>query len=591
MSSSPRSSSRTLLVAVFFAAVACDLLMGWRSWAAVASGALFDPDSYVRLIRIRDGLAHGGFGYMLPGDAAGAGTEIYWSHLLDLVILLLAAPLRLFLDSAAALHWAGVATGPLSVGLLAASVTWAVRPLAATGWRWTAPLMTVLAPGVIGYGALGVIHYHVPMAAIDVLTVGCAGRAAVGDGRAAALAGLCAAFGIWLSPESVPFALMAFAALVLAWAARPSDARVTVAPARFGLAMLGVTACALATDPPMRGIFAVEFDRISIAYLALAVLIAATGAGLAGLDRIDWRTRRRTLAGLLVSAAAGGAWLALFPAVLSGTGALMSPEQARAFFDSIVEMAPITDVSIMFLYLFAPALAVVFMAFSALRSRSLLRAYAALCALVLVLLGREHVRFAIYAQVMAAMTLPVALTEFGTALARRPPLAAALARVGGFALFLLVPLVPAELGWTADTALARAAAPDSCSLRDAIPLLAPYAGEVVLTSPNDVPELLYRTRVRTVGSLYHRGIAGFMRLRAAWRARPADEVPLEVLASGASYILICPSPHRSVLLAGLPQDTLLDRLDRGDVPSWLGRVDGFDDGTYRLYRIARPTSH
>ena len=38
--------------------------------------------------------------------------------------------------------------------------------------------------------------------------------------------------------------------------------------------------------------------------------------------------------------------------------------------------------------------------------------------------------------------------------------------------------------------------------RDAIPLLAPHAGAVVLADVSDTPELLYKTDVRTVGSLY-----------------------------------------------------------------------------------------
>ena len=56
-------------------------------------------------------------------------------------------------------------------------------------------------------------------------------------------------------------------------------------------------------------------------------------------------------------------------------------------------------------------------------------------------------------------------------------------------------------------------------------MLAPHAGQVVLTDVNKSPELQYRSEIVTVGSLYHRNPAGFMRLRAAWRSQDAEAVP------------------------------------------------------------------
>ena len=588
MSSAECRPLRNLLLVCFCAAVAVDVLAGAPSWRALANGTLTDPDSYVRLIRIRDGLEHGGYGYMLPGDAGGAGTEIYWSHLLDFMILSCAAPLRLVLGPAAALYWGGVATGPISVGLLAAAGAWAVAPLAAPGRLWLAPLMIVLSTSVRAFGALGVVHYHIPMAILDVLAIGFAGRAAVGaGGRAAGLAGLFAALGIWLSPESLPFAAIAFGALVLAWTASAGERYVAVAPIQFGLAFLAAIAFALLIDPPLRGYRSVEFDRISIAYLVFALLVAGAGTVLQAVHGLGWQVRPRAATGLLAAGLAGAAWPALFPAVLSGTRALTPGMGPQGFFDGIAEMAPVSDTALLFLLLFAPLTATAFLAWSALHRRSLMRAYAALCGLALIVLGQRHVRLTLYPEVMAALALPVILTECTGLLADRPRLAA-LARAICLALFLLVPSGAVLLG--PGLPQARAAGSGGCSLAGIAPLLAPYAGQVLLTSPSDVPELLYRTRVRTVGSLYHRGIRDFMRLRAAWRSRPTAGMPPEVLASGAAYILICPSPYRLALVADLPEDTLLDRLNRGDVPAWLVKLDGIEAGGYRLYRIAAPAS-
>ena len=80
-----------------------------------------------------------------------------------------------------------------------------------------------------------------------------------------------------------------------------------------------------------------------------------------------------------------------------------------------------------------------------------------------------------------------------------------------------------------------------------------------------------------------------MRLRAAWRSGPSDTVPEAVRATGATLVLACPLPGpyagRSSLVADLPPETLLDRLNRGEVPSWLKEVARDRASGHVLYRI------
>jgi len=85
-----------------------------------------------------------------------------------------------------------------------------------------------------------------------------------------------------------------------------------------------------------------------------------------------------------------------------------------------------------------------------------------------------------------------------------------------------------------------------------------------------VPELLYRTPIRTVGSLYHRNAVAYLRLRDAWDSPPSDTVPAAVRATEAAYILICPS--RAPPPAPGPADTLWDRLRADRSPPWLTRA-------------------
>ena len=73
---------------------------------------------------------------------------------------------------------------------------------------------------------------------------------------------------------------------------------------------------------------------------------------------------------------------------------------------------------------------------------------------------------------------------------------------------------------------------------------------MVLADVNDGPELPYRSRIAIVGSLYHPNIAGYMRLRADWRARNLAELPPELVATAARASLICPHHARSAMLDG-----------------------------------------
>jgi hypothetical protein len=149
--------------------------------------------------------------------------------------------------------------------------------------------------------------------------------------------------------------------------------------------------------------------------------------------------------------------------------------------------------------------------------------------------------------------------------------------------FLQVPLAPLLLATSTPPAASDIA---SCDGAAAARLLAPAAGAVVLTDVNLVPELLYRTRILTVGSLYHRNAAAFMRLRAAMRAEPGDAVPEAVQATRARFVLACRGGPRSSLVQDLPKITLWDALIAGTPPAWLTEVAKDTQSGFVLYRVA-----
>jgi hypothetical protein len=155
------------------------------------------------------------------------------------------------------------------------------------------------------------------------------------------------------------------------------------------------------------------------------------------------------------------------------------------------------------------------------------------------------------------------------------------------AAFIALPPVSDALALSPAALAAEHPAGKSCSVSHLAGMLAPYAGQVVLANVNDTPELLYRTRILTVGSLYHRGMTAFLRLRAAWRSGPSPTEPAAVAATQASLVLFCPFQNRPLLLQGRPHDTLADRLNSGSVPPWLRLVATDATSGNQLYRVVR----
>ncbi len=572
---------------VLLAVVVADLAFGWRQIDQVWRGELTDPDSYMLLVRMREALSNGHwFGSVVSRDASGHGVVLYWSHLFDAMILLLYAPLRLILPPDGALYWAGAAMAPLSMGLLGIIVMWAPAPLALPQWRWAGLLFTIIAESAWdGYGNFGYVTHHVLLIAAVATTIGFSGRAAVGDTTAGLGAGTAAALGIWLSPETAPFSLLALGAIGVGWAAGRGDTGAAMAACGSALAVL--IGLGFALDPPYGGYGVVELDRLSMVFVWLAVIICASAWCLRGAERWLRSAPARALALLLAAGGGAATWLTLFPAFLHGLGGIVTKSQGDAFFSYIGEMQPVATFGGVSLHLLGPALATLAAAVFAADARGTpgdrramaLWTYCSVCGVVAIAIGVWHVRFTGYAKLGAALLLPIILSRMAPSKHLLRPLV--------LAVFLLLPPLPYQLGLLSPTEAERVRERRTstlCSVRLLAPLLSSYAGKVVLANVNDTPELLWRSPVLTVGSLYHSGIEAFMRLRAAWRADDLADVPSALRTAGVEYLLICPGERRSAVVAGAA-GTLWDRVHAGDPPSWLTRVDIEGGSGFILYRV------
>jgi hypothetical protein len=552
------------------------VISGYITLPALLGGELFNPDSYMRLVRIEEGLRTGHIGHVVANDGSGAGTVLHWSHLLDSLLVLMAAPLEPLLGWHRALFIAAAISGPVSVGLLGLALGWAAAPLADRRWLWAASLATGLMAPVINYGHLGEAHHHVLMAAALALMLGWIGRAVQRQANAGWRAGVVAAAAIWLTPETMPLLLAAFGLLMISWLKQPADRKLAQTIGECGIAFAVVLALAFAVDPPPE-MMAVQIDRLSIVYVGLGAAVCVAGSIVVALARSSLSDASRCWLGIALTSLPLLAWAALFPAVLRGPDGLMDAASAQALMDDIAEMQAVHDFSQATLFLLPGTTAVVYAAIRAVRTRSLNWGYGAVIGLACVGLGAWHIRFATYPACLAAALLPIVLTD-ASRLSR--PAVRPVARIAAWLVFVFLPFVLGLL-----ISHPAAAAGRVCRVADAVPLLAPHAGAIVLSSPNDVPELLYRTEIKTVGSFYHRNVSAYLRLRAAWRSLPSSTEPEAVRETGADFILVCPGAP-TLRFADEPHgDTLWQRLSAGKVPPWLEESARGLGGAPVLYRV------
>jgi hypothetical protein len=236
-----------MLIAAVIAGVSETLL----GYSIIRQRGLLDPDNYMRIVRIRDGLKAGWFTHIVAADNGGAGTIVYWSHVIDAAVLLLRLPLTLVTDRQSALLYAAAATGPLVAALLAAALVWAAAPLVQPRWLLLAPLVAILSPHVLVFGMFGYVHHHLPLALISLLGAACAGRATAGRAVPGFWCGISAGTGVWISPEALPYALMGIGSIGVAWCVRPSAMARPLA--LCGMAFAAVTTTAVLVDPPYGG--------------------------------------------------------------------------------------------------------------------------------------------------------------------------------------------------------------------------------------------------------------------------------------------------------------------------------------------------
>jgi len=421
---------------------------------------------------------------------------------------------------------------------------------------------------------------------------------AMGGGlRQGVWAGLSGAFALWLSVECILGVGLGIALMGLAWVregARLRHASLAFA-ATFALAMVLL----LVGDAPYEGWRQADPDRLSILYVAFALLLALLWGGLALAPQHTeaWRAR--------LGVAAAGALLcavclaALFPAIFAPEQAVFGAALGVEAWNGVNEMAPaFRSLGIGIVLTGGPAIGLAVAIELAWRGRRMGAGRAwALFALMLALLtalGLRHLRFMIYPEVLAALPVAVLLNRIGPLVDRVAPaslrlFAQTLAGVAVLAGPLLMGgAVMASTGTSPPARVGCDVRPVASALND--PRFMGSASLVIMSHPNEAPDLLYWTEHGVVAGHYHRNVEGLRDLVGFFTSR--DDATAQAIAARrrVAFVMFCASDPPVTGPTGGDREDLYMRLLRGEVPRWLA-AQSWPAGTtseLRLFRVVSP---
>ena len=324
----------------------------------VANGGLADGDSFTRLVRVERLIDTGAwFDNTLPRANAPFGTTVHWTRPFDAALIALAAPLMPVLGVKSALYWAGVVISPLFHLTAALTMVWAMTPVLGRIGALIAGALTVTQFGVLAFSIIGRPDHHAVFGVTVILTLGFLARAQTAPPsrcpfhRINAIGlGVMLAMGLWMGPETLLLLGLSFAATGLAWVAGEKGASRCNLFAALGLAS-GLVVMIL-IEKGFGDFLVVEYDRISIVHVTLALLLLAFWSAVAATHRVCGQAgavRRMALGG-------AGAGLTVLVLRLLYDGLLLNPltdvdPVVLKIFLAIAEYGPIDDISRFLFYL------------------------------------------------------------------------------------------------------------------------------------------------------------------------------------------------------------------------------------------------
>lgn len=548
----------------------------------VTNFELFDPDCYMRLVRVEQlNENQNWFDNVIHRSNTPMGETLHWTRLLDIILLAgayLGAPLVGFKT---ALFWWGVLVSPVLQLISLPALYWAAWPIFRQNNGLRLCLLFLGQAGIWSYYYIGRPDHHSLLLFLFIVFLGFAIRMVIwpNQRRYAWWAGLTTATAIWVSVESLTVAVMAMATLTILWLTQRRDHEQYAQQSfSFCVALLGGCIVYLFVERPLFSIMAVEYDRISVAHIVLFLIpcifwvimrrVWLVGAG--------WRW------GAVVFLAVTGAAVIkfMFPAFFHGPYAAVDPRIVPLWLNTVKEVQPLLAVTpaglVKLILLLGPAIvAIPYMLAAIARGTTLDRDEVLLTTgiIIFVPLSLYQLRWSAYAETVLLFPVVMLLNVVvdGLDLIVKKSGLRAFARVMVTLLFCVgffvvgTLLTPAELK---AEQTAHTITPAVEFLNDPQGLGA--SSKTILADMDFGPEILYRTRHKVIATPYHRNGAGIMFVYEVMTA-PTDAEALSLLKERAvDVVLLYPSSSEKVFFLNTTNnDTFYKRLLAGQYPVWL----------------------
>lgn len=569
-------------------------LVAFRDLPVFESG-LLGPDSFMRMVRV-DQLAHGGawFDGTIARANAPYGDSLHWTRPFDVLLILLALPAKLALDTDQALEIAGIVVSPLmqlATGLL---LIWALRPVIRPQVWFLPAIALLLQPCALAYSILGRADHHSLLLLVFVAVGGFVLRALRDplDSRTALLAGITAGFGIWLSVEFLLVVALCLAALGLPWL---FGERERAAQSKwFALGLSGMILLALFVERPLARVLEPSYDSVSVVQYFLAVAVLLFWRGIETFENRRNRASHFFGRALLGTLGIGAVTLLLgsaYPLFFAGPTVGVDPRILPIWLDRVQEMRPLIpedrhSLGNFVFYLGGVALIMPFFLKILVGARPSGRFFTylfiALACLLLTAAAVRHMRFSGYAEIAFVFAFAVVLDRFLHRTERiGNDLLRGLLRGSFIGLMLLGPILVGGNLMTKDAVAKDPAGQPlaGCRVREVAAYLESdprwsAAPRTILAFMDIGPELLYRTHHSVIATPYHRngdGIYDGYRMLAT-----DDEAAAQALIRqrGIDLVLLCHTPAERVFYAASHgEENLYTRLIGNTPPDWLAAID------------------
>lgn len=577
---------RAFLLSAFIVVLAL-CVIAVDQWSQLIRAELPNPDSFYKLVLLREYTPETGFQY-IARDNAPFGTYQHWSAVHSWTVLQLSHLLQAvgFAQNGALLA-AGSATTVLSFLALALLVARVIlnqgSPLAAL----VAVIALVSCGPLRGYGQPVQITHHVFMlvpvaAAAFFLFPTAAARRHWNTG--AAIAGALLALALWISPETMLLVVAMVAIRVALRLQYPGNDPLW--PIALGLC--GTLLIGWLIDPPPPTFPAWALDHLSLAWLTFGGLLGGLLVLADLLTTLHWSLWRRVSGMTGAAIVAALSWLLMVPGALQGPAGLIPPELRTLWWNHIQELMPVTSASEAIIFVGMPLVAGLLLAFTAYRRRALWMAALALSTLVYGVLAAQHTRMGAAAGFLAMLSYGVTLAHLTAFREPRQLRGKPLASLGAVSLILL-PSMQLLLAYVLlderAVEMKKNNLSSRCKVTDIAPVLNALPEGTVLAHINDGPELLWRTPHRIIAGNYHHNVSGLLDYFHLWRSIAPDEHAQRLVAQRKiDYIIGCDLVP-DMLTRNQGQPTLASRIAAGEAIDWLPVHETI--GHWRLYRTHR----